>query len=970
MSRSDRALAGALLALGLNSLYVGARAEATVFYFGNVVLHAALGLVALVGLGRLVGRRWASLDAAWRSAALAFGTGCALGAALLVTGATRPFRPLLYAHLALVAVGALLALAAGLRRPLPVPAGALRWSVTAAALFAVAAPAVRVTADLDPPRRPVANPDLPPLAMEGEGQGPRGPFFPSSAETSTGGPVPSNFFLKSQECARCHKEIYDQWSSSAHHFASFNNQWYRKSIEYMQDVVGTKPSRWCAGCHDHAVVFAGKFDVPIRQQLQTPEAQAGLACTSCHSIVHVRSTMGQGDFTIEYPPLHDLATSDDPVLRAGHDYLLRLDPGPHSRTFLKSFHTAETPQFCAACHKVHLDVPVNSYRWIRGFNEYDNWQSSGVSGEGARSFYYPPKPQGCADCHMPLVPASDPAAREGKIHSHRFPAANTALPFVNRDVEQLQVTQAFLKAGAVTIDVFGLATGEAGPPPGGRAIRAGEPRISSTFAAGEESASFGAASAFVSAPAEVVAPLDKVDAAVRRGDTARLEVVVRTRRVGHFFPGGTVDAFDVWVELEVVDSNGKEILHSGFTEDAPGRGRGPVEPGAHFYRSLQLDEHGNVINKRNAWATRSVAYVHLIPPGAADTVHYRLRVPEDCGDRITVKARLNYRKFSWWNTQWAFAGVRDPGQKDYSLTAAHDDGRWIFTGDTSGVSGRVKAIPDIPVTVMDEAQTQIRVLPRTAPSPRTPPLLDASVRERWNDYGIGLLLQGDLKGAEVAFLNVTRMEPKYADGWVNVGRARLAEGNLDGAEEALRKALEVDPGLAKSHYFLGTVLKEAGRYEEALPHLRRAAELYPRDRVVRNQIGRLLFLERRFRDAIAELKQVLAIDPEDLQAHYNLMLSYQGAGDSEMAKKHEALYRRFKADESSQQITGPYRQLHPEDNNERQAVHEHGVPLGTEPAYRRADARPAGRRPAAARSAATSPRSGGTPSSPAKGGRP
>jgi hypothetical protein len=28
---------------------------------------------------------------------------------------------------------------------------------------------------------------------------------------------------------------------------------------------------------------------------------------------------------------------------------------------------------------------------------------------------------------------------------------------------------------------------------------------------------------------------------------------------------------------------------------------------------------------------------------------------------------------------------------------------------------------------------------------------------------------------------------------------------------------------------------------------------------------------------------------EDLQAHYNGMLSHQGAGDSEMAKRHEAL---------------------------------------------------------------------------------
>jgi hypothetical protein len=32
---------------------------------------------------------------------------------------------------------------------------------------------------------------------------------------------------------------------------------------------------------------------------------------------------------------------------------------------------------------------------------------------------------------------------------------------------------------------------------------------------------------------------------------------------------------------------------------------------------------------------------------------------------------------------------------------------------------------------------------------------------------------------------------------------------------------------------------------------------------------------------------------------------------------------RFKADESSQAITGPYRQLNPEDNNERQNIHEH-----------------------------------------------
>src|SRR5262249_46953171 len=325
-----------------------------------------------------------------------------------------------------------------------------------------------------------------------------------------------------------------------------------------------------------------------------------------------RSTGGQGDLTIDYPPLHDMATSDNPFIKWAHDYLVKIDPAPHRKTFLKDFHTKQTPEFCSSCHKVHLDVPVNDYRWFRGFNDYDNWQASGISGEGARSFYYPPKPQKCADCHMPMVAANDPAAADGKVHSHRFPAANTALPFVNQDPEQLKTVQDFLRDGQVTVDIFGLvrtaAPQQTHPAEARKLASSEEQRAASTFAVGEESANFGAQQAFVSKPLEVTGPLDKVDASVRRGDSVRVEVVVRTRKVGHFFPGGTVDAFDVWVELEAVDEKGKVIFHSGSVEDD---GRGPVESGAHFYRSLLLDEHGNTILRRNAWAARSVAYVRL-----------------------------------------------------------------------------------------------------------------------------------------------------------------------------------------------------------------------------------------------------------------------------------------------------------------------------------------------------------------------
>src|SRR5262249_44104701 len=149
----------------------------------------------------------------------------------------------------------------------------------------------------------------------------------------------------------------------------------------------------------------------------------------------------------------------------------------------------------------------------------DNWQASGVSGQGARSFYYPQKSQVCADCHMPLVDSTDPAARNGKVRSHRFPAANTALPFVNHDAAQLKVVQDFLRDGQISVDVFGIVEGDASASEGELAgVRPTEPRLSSTFAIGEESTAFGdVSSTKPTRSAEVVGPLDKVGVAVKRG---------------------------------------------------------------------------------------------------------------------------------------------------------------------------------------------------------------------------------------------------------------------------------------------------------------------------------------------------------------------------------------------------------------------------------------------------------------------
>jgi tetratricopeptide (TPR) repeat protein len=245
----------------------------------------------------------------------------------------------------------------------------------------------------------------------------------------------------------------------------------------------------------------------------------------------------------------------------------------------------------------------------------------------------------------------------------------------------------------------------------------------------------------------------------------------------------------------------------------------------------------------------------------------------------------------------------------------------------------VKTAPNLPIITVAEDSKTLTVLSRKVAAPPPAVTLVKEDWTRWNDYGIGLFLQGDLKGAAAAFQKVADVDPQNPDGWVNIGRALVQEGDTGGARVVLEKALALKPELARANFFYARILKEEGHYDDAIARLRLVLAQYPRDRVVHNEVGRILFLQKRYADAVTEFNETLSIDPEDLQAHYNLMLCYSGLGDEARANEHKERYLRFKADEASQPVTGPYRQAHPEDNNERQPIHEHvSVALGARPA--------------------------------------
>src|SRR5262249_32734751 len=154
-----------------------------------------------------------------------------------------------------------------------------------------------------------------------------------------------------------------------------------------------------------------------------------------------------------------------------------------------------------------------------------------------------------------------------------------------------------------------------------------------------------------------------------------------------------------------------------------------------------------------------------------------------------LEAKLNYRKFTWFYSHFAFEGKPEA--------------------------------PDLPIVTLAAASTDICVTMAAAP-PNT--AITEADGERWNDYGIGLFRQGDLTGALHAFIQVTQIKPKYADGYVNVARVLIEEGETREAMKWTDRAIQLDPKIGRAHFFRGLALKAEGDYDGALQELRIVAE--------------------------------------------------------------------------------------------------------------------------------------------------
>jgi len=100
-----------------------------------------------------------------------------------------------------------------------------------------------------------------------------------------------------------------------HHFSSFNNQWYRKSIEYMQEVAGVHRRSGARAATTPRCFTADCSILRSNRSWTGRKPAAGLGCLMCHSIVQVKSTMARAIFSWSIQSSNELAASENPLVR-------------------------------------------------------------------------------------------------------------------------------------------------------------------------------------------------------------------------------------------------------------------------------------------------------------------------------------------------------------------------------------------------------------------------------------------------------------------------------------------------------------------------------------------------------------------------------------------------------------------------------------------------------------------------------
>ncbi len=205
-----------------------------------------------------------------------------------------------------------------------------------------------------------------------------------------------NYYPSASDCAACHQQIYDEWRSSNHAYASISpvfHKFEQKLTNLSQGTVGY----FCMRCHGGVgTSMSEKREEPLWKRASV--SREGVTCITCHR-VDEEYTKVNGDRRIVsgdiYQPMFGSRSGEGvaEVIRNKDTYHVKTsdsEPGPGISIHRKGIKWApiSTSEFCVSCHQVAV------HPGIKLEVVWEQYRSAPSLSKGTQ----------CQDCHMGKVP--------------------------------------------------------------------------------------------------------------------------------------------------------------------------------------------------------------------------------------------------------------------------------------------------------------------------------------------------------------------------------------------------------------------------------------------------------------------------------------------------------------------------------------------------------------------------------------
>jgi len=233
----------------------------------------------------------------------------------------------------------------------------------------------------------------------------------AKAEKGKEGPIPVvdeetlSLYPTAAQCGQCHKQIYEEWSSSNHAYASISPMFHafeQKFQHLTQGTVGT----FCVRCHQQVGTQLGESrETPLWKMSQI--SREGVSCITCHRVQEQYGKVN-GERRVEPGKIYD------PVFGSGEksvikDILANKDTysvktskdgrGTDMHNGMMTNPQITKSEFCVSCHQVAVNLGIKlEVVW-------DQYRASPAHDKGIA----------CQACHMGKVPGKAEGYATGPV---------------------------------------------------------------------------------------------------------------------------------------------------------------------------------------------------------------------------------------------------------------------------------------------------------------------------------------------------------------------------------------------------------------------------------------------------------------------------------------------------------------------------------------------------------------------------